>query len=332
MTPSATELELIDRWQRGFPLEPRPFATVGRSVGLDESAAIAKFERLIKTGVLTRIGAVVRPHAVGASTLVAMRAPPSRLEAVAAIVNAEPSVNHNYEREHPFNLWFVVTGPDRSTVRQTIERVKQAAGLPVIDLPLVEAYHLDLGFPLGDVRRSEPAEARRIDYQPTSDDCRVLAAIEDGLPLTPRPYREVGHAVDGDESGVINSIRALAAAGVISRLGCIVRHRSLGYTANAMAVWDVPDTIVDAVAARMVDNSRVTLCYRRRRSPPDWPYNLFCMVHAKARAEALAIVDDLNAIAGASNSDRAVLFSTRCFKQRGAVFSRPGLAASGRLN
>lgn len=332
MTPSATELELIDRWQRGFPLEPRPFATVGRSVGLDESAAIAKFERLIKTGVLTRIGAVVRPHSVGASTLVAMRAPPSRLEAVAAIVNAEPLVNHNYAREHPFNLWFVVTGPDRSAVRQTIERVKQAADLPVIDLPLVEAYHLDLGFPLGGVRRSEPAEARRIDYQPTSDDCRVLAAIEDGLPLTPRPYREVGHAVDGDEIGVINSIRALAAAGVISRLGCIVRHRSLGYTANAMAVWDVPDTTVDAVAARMVVNSRVTLCYRRRRSPPDWPYNLFCMVHAKSRAEALAIVDDLNAIADASYSDRAVLFSTRCFKQRGAVFSRLGLAASGRLN
>lgn len=145
-------------------------------------------------------------------------------------------------------------------------------------------------------------------------------------------YREVGHAVAGDEIGVINSIRALAAAGVISRLGCIVRHRSLGYTANAMAVWDVPDTTVDAVAARMVVNSRVTLCYRRRRSPPDWPYNLFCMVHAKSRAEALAIVDDLNAIADASYSDRAVLFSTRCFKQRGAVFSRLGLAASGRLN
>lgn len=332
MTPSATELELIDRWQRSFPLEPRPFATVGRSVGLDESAAIARFERLIKTGVLTRIGAVVRPHSAGASTLVAMRSPPSRLEAVAAIVNAEPLVNHNYEREHQFNLWFVVTGPDRSAVGQTIERIKLAAGLPAIDLPLIEAYHLDLGFPLVGGRRFEAAGTRGTDYQPTSDDCRVLAAIEDGLPLTPRPYREVGCAVDDDEIGVIKSIRALTAAGVISRLGCIVRHRSLGYVANAMAVWDVPDVIVDAVAARMVINPRVTLCYRRRRSPPDWPYNLFCMVHAKSRTEALAIIDDLNTVADASRSDRAVLFSTRCFKQRGAVFSRPGLAASGKLN
>lgn len=332
MTPSATELELIDRWQRHFPLEPRPFAAVGRSVGLDESAAIALFGKLIETGFVTRIGAVVRPHAAGASTLVAMRAPSSRLEAVAAIVNAEPSVNHNYEREHPFNLWFVVTGPDRGTVGQTIDRIKQSTGLPAIDLPLVEAYHLDLGFPLDNARRSAPADARRIEFKPTRGDCRVLAAIEDGLPLTARPYREVGHAVDDDESGVINTLRTLAAAGVITRLGCIVRHRALGYTANAMAVWDVPDTVVDAVAARMVDNPRVTLCYRRRRSLPDWPYNLFCMVHAKARAEALAIVDDLNAVAHSSQCDRAVLFSTRCFKQRGAIFSPPRFATGERSN
>ena len=150
--------------------------------------------------------------------------------------------------------------------------------------------------------------------------------------MTARPYREVGHRIDKDEDDVIGRMRELAAVGVVTRIGCIVRHRSLGYTANAMAVWDVPEAIVDAVAARMLRNPRVTLCYRRQRRLPDWPYNLFCMVHAKSQAEALAIIDDLNAVAEASYFDQAVLFSTRCFKQRGAVFSRPGLAASGRLN
>jgi DNA-binding Lrp family transcriptional regulator len=111
-----------------------------------------------------------------------------------------------------------------------------------------------------------------------------------------------------------------------------MRHRSLGFTANAMAVWDVPEAIVDAVAARMIRNPRVTLCYRRQRRLPEWPYNLFCMVHAKARAEALAVIEDLNAVAEASYFDQTVLFSTRCFKQRGAVFSRLDLVATGRLN
>ena len=100
MTPSATELALIERWQRDFPLELRPYATVGRAVGLDEAATIADFERLIDAGVITRIGAVVKPHTVGASTLAAMRVPRSRLDEVAAIVSTEPLVNHNYEREH----------------------------------------------------------------------------------------------------------------------------------------------------------------------------------------------------------------------------------------
>lgn len=89
MTPSAAELALIDRWQRNFPLEPRPYATVGRSAGLDEDATIAMLARLIDQGVVTRIGAVVKPHAIGASTLAALRAPPARLDAVASTVNAE---------------------------------------------------------------------------------------------------------------------------------------------------------------------------------------------------------------------------------------------------
>jgi hypothetical protein len=94
-----------------------------------------------------------------------------------------------------------------------------------------------------------------------------------------------------------------------------------------MAVWDVPDDIVDAVASRFVRNPHLTLCYRRPRRLPDWPYNLFCMIHAKTREEALATIADVNAIADAALFDQTVLFSKRCFKQRGAVFSdcSPGI-------
>jgi DNA-binding Lrp family transcriptional regulator len=120
---------------------------------------------------------------------------------------------------------------------------------------------------------------------------------------------------------VIDRLARLVAAGVIKRLGCVVRHRFFGYDANAMVVWDVPDEMTDAVAGHFAANPGVTLCYRRPRRPPHWPYNLFCMVHAKAREQALATVAELNAAAGTARLDQAVLFSTRCFKQRGAVFS-----------
>jgi DNA-binding Lrp family transcriptional regulator len=108
--------------------------------------------------------------------------------------------------------------------------------------------------------------------------------------------------------------------GIITRFGCVVRHRRLGYYSNAMVVWDVPDDLVETVAGSMVSNRHVTLCYRRPRRLPLWRYNLFCMVHARSRTDALSIIRDLNAISGVGHLDQQVLFSTRCYKQRGAVF------------
>lgn len=321
MNLSAPELSLVDRWQRNFPLVERPFEVVGRSIELDESATIATFERLIEHDVISRIGAVVKPNTVGASTLAAISVPPDRVETVAAVVSAELLVNHNYERDHAFNLWFVVAGPQPGAVTATIERIEQRTGLPVVNLPLLNAYHLDLGFSLTGTIERRIAIVSDDAYQPDLRDRGVLAAIEDGLPLVPCPYRDVGQHIGIEEEEVIGRLRQLTSARIVTRFGCVVRHRALGYTANAMAVWDVPDDIVDVVASRFILNPHVTLCYRRPRRLPDWPYNLFCMVHAKTREEVLTTITDVNTIADAVLFDQTVLFSTRCFKQRGAVFS-----------
>ncbi len=242
MTLAAADLALVDRWQRGFPLVERPFAVVGESVGLDAAATIERLRSLLAAGAMSRIGAVVRPRSVGASTLAAMQVPIRHLDEVAAIVSAEPLVNHNYQREHDLNLWFVVAGGEGGAVATTLERISSRAGLPVVDLPLLQAYHLDLGFSLRD-RRGDRAVAMRPapDYRADARDRAVLAAIEDGLPLVERPYRAVGRAADLGEAEVIDRLAHLAATGVISRFGCIVRHRAFGYVANAMTVWNVPD-------------------------------------------------------------------------------------------
>lgn len=324
MTPSSVELLLIDRWQRNFPLVERPFAMVGHSAGLDESATIATFNRLCAAGVISRIGAVVKPHSVGASTLAAMQVPPERLDEVAAIVSREPLVTHNYERAHALNLWFVIAGAKPKAIVSTIKRIEERSGLSVLDLPLLEAYHLDLGFPLSGegAKRCENIESSG-DYRPDPLDRDILAAIEDGLPLVERPYRAVAEHLGRDPQVVIDRLEQLTAAGIVTRFGCVVRHRALGYNANAMAVWDIPDNNVGNVAAMVARSPNVTLCYRRPRRRPAWPYNLFCMVHAKSRRDAYAAIDELNLLADTGLNDQAVLFSTRCFKQRGAVFSDP---------
>lgn len=139
---------LLDEHQRGFPLAGRPFARIGAGLGLSEDEVLARFAALQAAGLIGRIGAVVAPHRAGWSTLAAMAVPAATLAAVAALVGSYPGVNHNYEREHALNLWFVATGRDRAEVQAVLAQIARRTGLEVLDLPLEEAFHIDLGFPL----------------------------------------------------------------------------------------------------------------------------------------------------------------------------------------
>ena len=144
----ALEKRLLDDFQRDFPLTPEPYAEIARRLGTDEATVIATLERFRESGVISRVGAVFRPRSVGASTLAAMAVPAERLQEVADVVSAYEAVNHNYEREHRFNLWFVVTGADDAAVQAVLDDIAARTGLEVLNLPMIEDYHLDLGFPL----------------------------------------------------------------------------------------------------------------------------------------------------------------------------------------
>jgi len=144
----ALERRLIDAFQHGFPIAPRPYAEAARRLGVAEDAVIAAINRLVEKGAIDRLGAVVAPHRVGWSTLAAMKVPEARLDEVAEMVGDYPAVNHDYARAHDVNLWFVVAGADEGAVRAVLDDIEARSGIPVLVLPLVEAYHIDLGFAL----------------------------------------------------------------------------------------------------------------------------------------------------------------------------------------
>ncbi len=331
---SRQERDFLNRWQRDFPLTARPFAEVGREAGMDEEEAIAMARRLSQAGVICRIGAVVRPNTAGASTLAALSAPPERLEEVAKIVSAQPEVTHNYERDHALNLWFVVTAADRGGVRAALARIARETGLEVLDLPMIKAYHIDLGFALKDGKAGDGVvspcaahpPARREAPAPLSPfDRELLAAIEDGIPLTREPYREIGRWLGVKQDVVLARLRALLDGGVIRRFGLVVHHRKLGYRANAMVVWDIPQEHMDEAAALIAREDCVTLCYQRPRKLPLWRYNLFCMIHGTSRDVVLeqvaALAENVRALPGLETTAHEILFSKRRFKQCGARFS-----------
>ncbi len=145
---NALEQALLNDFQRDFPLTPRPFAAIAERLGCEEHEVLEVYQRLQREGSVSRIGAVIRTGAVGASTLAAMAVPPKRLAAVAELVSAYPEVNHNYEREHRLNLWFVVTAPNSDRLSQVLREIESETGVAVLDLPMLESYFLDLGFDL----------------------------------------------------------------------------------------------------------------------------------------------------------------------------------------
>lgn len=311
---------LVDEFQRDVALVARPFAVLGAALGLGEEETIVRLSRLIARGAVSRFGAVVRPHAAGASTLAALSAPSARLDEIADLVSAFPGVTHNYAREHVYNLWFVVTGRSRVDVAATLAAIEQDAGLPVLDLPLERAFHIDLGFSMFGARAPK-ARAQGGGGSADPIDRSILAAIEHGVALVPQPFAQVADELGLSESEVLARLARMLAAGVVTRFGVVVRHRAFGYRANAMAVWDVADVSVDSIAEHFARDPAVTLCYRRPRRLPHWRYNLFCMIHAKDRGAALATIETLKRAAGAPVRDQATLFSTHCYKQRGASFS-----------
>ncbi len=154
----------------------------------------------------------------------------------------------------------------------------------------------------------------------SDQDYQLIAEIQGGLPISSRPYAEIGERIGLDESAVIERIAAMLQSGIIKRLGVVVRHHELGYTANAMVVWDVPDERIDEVGEKLGSLDCITLCYQRPRRLPDWPYNLFCMIHGQERAKVLTYIDRLINSEGLDDIPHKVLFSGRRFKQRGARY------------
>jgi DNA-binding Lrp family transcriptional regulator len=151
-------------------------------------------------------------------------------------------------------------------------------------------------------------------------DRRIVIATQGGLPLTPRPYHAVAERLGLPAEEVMARLRRMLDAGIIRRIGAVPNHYAVGYRANGMSVWDVPDEEVDALGARVGALDFVSHCYQRPRRLPDWRYNLFAMVHGRSREEVEDKVGRIAALLGSADRGHEVLYSTRILKKTGLRF------------
>lgn len=323
------EQTLLNDWQRGFPLCEQPFAEMARMAGVSEALVLETLTRLQATGAISRLGGVWGNGAGGAAMLCAMAVPPDDVARVARVINGVPGVNHNYEREHTFNLWFVITGGGRDAIHREVDAIERQAGYQALRLPMVRSYAIDLGFDMRGPAAARTGEslgssgaARRV----LPEDRPLAALLEGGIPLVSRPFDAWAAELDQPVSQVLTTLGQWLTRGTLRRLGVIVRHHDVGIAANAMTVLDVPEDAVDAAGARLAREPGVTLCYQRQRAE-GWPYNLYVMVHGAHRRDVQQRIDEALSAAGADAWPRETLFSGRRFKQTGGrYFSAPAQA------
>ncbi len=148
-------------------------------------------------------------------------------------------------------------------------------------------------------------------------DRRLIVATQAGLPLVPHPYHVLAETLGVPVAEVQARLAAMLAAGVIRRIGAVPNHYALGYRFNGMTVWDVDDDQVNALGEQVGALACVTHCYRRPRHLPDWPYNLFAMVHGRDRAAAEVCIAQIAALLGDTCRTSDVLYSSRILKKTG---------------
>ncbi|EXI70496.1 MAG TPA: AsnC family transcriptional regulator [Candidatus Accumulibacter phosphatis] len=154
--------------------------------------------------------------------------------------------------------------------------------------------------------------------QPLDDiDRRLVLATQGGLPLVARPYHQLAEQLGVSPAELMARLQRMLGNGIIRRIGAVPNHYAIGYTANGMSVWDVPDEVIDELGNRVGELDFVTHCYHRPRRLPEWPYNLFAMVHGGSRDEVLRQVAEIARLLGPACRAHDVLFSTEILKKTG---------------
>lgn len=338
---------LLEHYQRDFPLVSRPFESIARALCSSKTRVLDTLIELRDKQVLTRVGPVFDHKRAGASLLAAVSVPSQESDKVADIINRYPEVNHNYGREHFYNLWFVVTAPNQAHLTQTLITMENEIGLPILRLPMIKSYHIDLGFqlahgstklallsqyaakPIVHIGQQEVGSAvknitktRAAEILCELDQRRLRSLIQDGLPLCEKPFEKLAQALGSvSEKQVINTLKLWLKSGLVKRIGLINNHHQLGFTSNAMVVWNVPEDKIDQAGEIIKESGLVSLCYQRKRQLPEWPFNLYCMIHSRNRQRVVGIVAQLSQLSGLESMPSEVLFTSHQYKQKAGFYS-----------
>jgi DNA-binding Lrp family transcriptional regulator len=331
--------DLLNLIQREFPLEREPFEAIGRDLGLPGDEVIRRIDALKRGRVIRQISAIFDTRVLGyQSSLVAARIPPEKLNSAAKAINSHPGVSHNYERNNEFNLWYTVAVPpdSRLGLEGTVEVLHKISGAEKTrTLPTLKLFKIGVTLDMreGATAKKEAPQYGETDRQSadrniSEDDKAAIRALQEDVPLTPRPFDLWGRQVGLSSEELLERAYDLQGRKIMRRFSAVLYHRKAGFRANAMGVWVVPPERVDEVGNVFAQYQAVSHCYQRPVYE-DWPYALFSMVHGRTEAECESVLDAMAAETGLT--ERASLYSTREYKKTRVRYFTPEMEAWEKL-
>ena len=331
--------DLLNLIQREFPLDREPFEVMGRVLGLPGDEVIRRIDALKRGRVIRQISAIFDTRVLGyQSTLVAARIPPEKLNSAAKAVNSHPGVSHNYERNNEFNLWYTVAVPPDSRIglEGTVEVLHKISGAEKTRiLPTLKLFKIGVTLDMREgatARKEAPqygeADRQGADRNISEDDKAAVRALQEDVPLTPRPFDLWGRQVGLSSDELLERAYDLHRRKIMRRFSAVLYHRKAGFRANAMGVWKVPEAKVEEVGNTFAQYQAVSHCYQRPVYE-DWPYALFSMVHGRSEEECESVLDAMAAETGLT--ERLSLYSTREYKKTRVRYFTPEMEAWEKL-
>ncbi|MDQ3942721.1 MAG: AsnC family transcriptional regulator [Actinomycetota bacterium] len=344
-TPSSNRMmdsidrEILNLIQREVPLEREPFDAIGREVGIAGDEVIRRVEALKRGRVIRQISAIFDTRVLGyESSLVAAKIPPDKLAEGAKAINSHPGVSHNYERNNELNLWYTVAVPpdSRLGLDGTVDVLHHISGAEKTRiLPTLKLFKIGVTLDMKEgatVRKEAPqygeADRRSADRNISEDDKAAIRALQEDIPLTPRPFDLWGRQVGLSYEELLDRAFDLQRRKIMRRFSAVLYHRKAGFRANAMGVWKVPDERIEEVGDTFAHYQAVSHCYQRP-TYEDWPYAIFSMVHGRTVEECENVLRAMSEESGIA--EYASLYSTREYKKTRVRYFTPEMEAWERL-
>ncbi len=312
--------ELLNEIQWTFPLVTRPFDAIAKKFDTTPEIIKEHLNNLKKVGILRQLSAIFDTRKLGyTSSLVAMEIEHDKLEYVASQINRHPGVSHNYEREHQFNLWFTLAVPPGADLKTEVDRFNVLKGIKKVRmLPTIQLFKIGVKLDMVDEKKHEiaPTEEKKIiknvKFEPTEEDKNFIRELQKDMEIIDEPFVKAANNLGITENELFEKMKYYEEIGVMRRFAAILRHRKIGFTANGMIVWKVPEDRISEVGEKLGAFPQVSHCYERP-TYPDWPYNVFSMIHCKTHDEAHEVAKTIQK--QIQVPEYQILFSSREFKK-----------------